>query len=191
MVGECRARPGGQGGVRGEGARVGVTEGADARAPVDGGQAVLPGGGIGDGQQLHEPVVDGVPVPDGLDRDDAAREACGAGREGVEVDRGVGGAGHPVPEVLVAGGDELLGRVQAEALRAARFPDGPYRVHQAVLEDEPVGLRADAGREALPLVAHADPSGTKMLTRYEVGWTRRPQNMSKRRCSGSVTLPSA
>ncbi|MFZ3498295.1 hypothetical protein ACODT5_34580 [Streptomyces sp. 5.8] len=134
--------------MRPQGAGVGAFgfEGADARTPVHGGQFVFPGRVVRDGQEPYEPVVHGVPVPDGLDRRHPRRDAGGAGGEGLQVERGVGRTGHPLAEVLVAGVDDLLGLDEVDPPGAAGFQDDPNCREAAVLQDVRVDLSADAGR---------------------------------------------
>ncbi len=147
----------GHGEVGGQGGAGGGGHAGAAHPGVDRGQVVVAGRLVGDGVQQYEPVVDGVPVPYGLDRDDPAGQAGCPDGEGVQVDGGVGRAGHPVAEVQVPLVDEQLGVVQADPEGPPGLPERTDRLHVPVLEDVPVDLGADARREGVPDGGH-DPA---------------------------------
>lgn len=149
---EGHAEVGGQAGAGG-GGRVGA-----AHPGVGRGQVVFAGRVVGDGVQHHEPVVDGVPVPDGLDGEDPAGQAGSPYGERVEVEGGVGGARHPVAEVHVPVVDDRLGVRQPDAEGPPGLAEGTERLEPGVLEDVPVDLRADARRERVPGGRGHDPA---------------------------------
>ncbi|MFD6306246.1 hypothetical protein ACFWFF_24810, partial [Streptomyces sp. NPDC060223] len=77
------------------------------------------GGASGDGHQIHEPVVEGVAVPDGLGRQYTSGGTRSSGDQRLQVEWAVRGAGDPVSVVEIAVVDNELGVVEAQTAGTA------------------------------------------------------------------------
>lgn len=102
----------------------GGTRRGTARAAMDSRQVSFPGWMVQDGDQQHEPVVNGVTVPDGLNCGHPAWKCRGTNHKRGDVERIRPAVLHTIAKGLVASVDDLLCLTQAQPQRAYGIPYG-------------------------------------------------------------------
>lgn len=125
-----------------------------ATALVNGRQVAFPVRAIQDRHQQHEPIVHGIAVPKGLDRNYTTRESCGTGCERRDIERIGRCALHLVAKHLVSPVDHPLCLVQAQPQRAHGLPYGPDCRQASVAQHICVDLSAGPFLQVGPPAAH-------------------------------------
>lgn len=105
----------------------------------------------GEGREPHEPVVDGVTVPDRLDRDEAALAPGRPVGQRLQVEGALGLLCAPVPVGETAVRGDQLSDIDTHAVgNAADGDDGPHRREKGDLKDASLDLVADPGGQDSP-----------------------------------------
>ncbi len=131
-------------------------------APSDGCQGRFLPRLFRDGQQNHEPIIDGVTVPDRFDCRDTASDPSGPNSQGIQVHRAFRGTGDPVSEVDVPLVDNCLRGGGPNAVPdQADIDEKADSREQGIPQDMSVDLVTDPLRQPGP------PLHPRLLTHHE------------------------